>query len=145
MVWQYRFTNENVFAQIRDTTYFKKNKLDDAKAFPKPVKNDRHRLLNPIVGLGDIYYLDNNLDKTYDAPENISLNNKDATLITNISSVLYEKGNKAECLTFNKNLLSENDSLLLHGKTSDISASGKRHHHRPCHILNIYQYSLQKS
>lgn len=106
--------NENVLLhKLEATAYFKKNKLDDArKAFSEALKNDSTDF-ESYNFLGDIYYLDNNLDKAYDAYlKAFSLNNKDATLITNISSVLYEKGNKAECLTFNKNLLSENDSTF---------------------------------
>lgn len=106
--------NENVLLhKLEATAYFKKNKLDDArKAFSQALKNDSTDF-ESYNFLGDIYYLDNNLDKAYDAYlKAFSLNNKDATLITNISSVLYEKGNKSECLTFNKNLLSENDSTF---------------------------------
>ncbi len=94
------------------TAYFKLNKFPDArKLFQVAIKNDSSDY-ESYNFLGDIFYMEKNSDSAfYYYQKALFFNKKDATLISNMSTILYEKGDKKACVDFNEKLLSQNDSL----------------------------------
>lgn len=98
--------------KLEATAYFKKNEYGKAKElFHIAIKNDsaEYETLN---FLGDIFYMEKNLDSAYYYYNKaFAFDISDPTLISNISSILFEKGEKKACVDFNLELLDKNQSL----------------------------------
>ncbi len=106
------FPKNILLYKLQASAYFKLKKYAEAKnTFRIAIRNDSSDL-ESYNFLGDIYYIERNLDSSfYFYNMAFSINKNDPTLITNISTILYEKGNKTESFEFNQNLILQNDSL----------------------------------
>lgn len=94
------------------TAYFKLNNYSKAKKIFQTVIKNNASDYESYNFLGDIFYLEKKPDSAFHYyAEALARNKNDATLISNMSSILYEKGDKKGCLDFNERLLAENKTL----------------------------------
>jgi protein O-mannosyl-transferase len=107
------YPKNTVLYKLLGTAYLKKGMPGNAKiAFLTAAKNDSADVESRQF-TADVYYLENNPDSAlYYYFAAYSLDQKNSQLINNISTVLYEKGDKSGSIKFNLELLQKDSTVF---------------------------------